>query len=292
MRVLMTADTVGGVWTYAVELARALTDRDCTIALVALGSPLRDDQRAAVENLPHVTTYELPGRLEWMNEPWHYVEASCRELRRIADDFAPDLIHANSYCHAAMEWEIPVLLVAHSCVVSWFAEVRGEEPGPEWNRYRRTVREALDAADLVVAPTAAMLLRLEQGYGPVRSTKVIPNGIGVSRDEAFDEATYSASKERAVFAAGRMWDEAKNLVAVARAADRIDAPLYCSVDPDVYRPLDRQPIYDLGYLGTYSVDRQPTLERSLIEPARSWPDGRFVVAGPQYPQDVDWPANV
>ena len=68
--------------------------------------------------------------------------------------------------------------------------------------------------------------------------------------------------------------------------------LYCSVDPDLYRPGDDRPSFDLGYLGTYSVDRQPKVEELLIEPARAWPDGSFVVAGPQYPDDIDWPMNV
>jgi len=68
--------------------------------------------------------------------------------------------------------------------------------------------------------------------------------------------------------------------------------LYCSVDPDAYPALDRPARYDLSYLGTYSPDRQPTLERLLIEPARRAPDLRFAVAGPQYPADIDWPANV
>lgn len=68
--------------------------------------------------------------------------------------------------------------------------------------------------------------------------------------------------------------------------------LYCSVDPDRYRPLDVEKRWDLSYLGTYSPDRQPTLERLLLEPARACPDLRFAVAGPQYPQDIEWPANV
>lgn len=82
--------------------------------------------------------------------------------------------------------------------------------------------------------------------------------------------------------------------------DRIEAdygspaarPLYCSVDPALYRPVETAPRWDLSYLGTYSPDRQPVLERLLIEPARRCPDRRFVVAGPQYPADIDWPANV
>lgn len=68
--------------------------------------------------------------------------------------------------------------------------------------------------------------------------------------------------------------------------------LYCSVDPEKYLPLDREKRWDLSYLGTYSPDRQPTLERLLIEPARRAPHLRFVVAGPQYPDDIQWPENV
>jgi spore maturation protein CgeB len=74
----------------------------------------------------------------------------------------------------------------------------------------------------------------------------------------------------------------------ARAA----LPFYCAVDADVYRPLPTTPDWELGYLGTYSPDRQPTLETLLIEPARRLPGRRFVVAGPGYPDDIDWPANV
>ena len=69
-------------------------------------------------------------------------------------------------------------------------------------------------------------------------------------------------------------------------------PFYCSVDPDLYFPERTAAAWDLGYLGTYSADRQPPLDRLGLEPARRWPEGRFVVAGPQYPADVLWPGNV
>ena len=68
--------------------------------------------------------------------------------------------------------------------------------------------------------------------------------------------------------------------------------LYCSVDPAAYPPLPRAKRWDLSYLGTYSPDRQPVLERLLLEPARRAPELRFVVAGPQYPAEISWPANV
>lgn len=83
---------------------------------------------------------------------------------------------------------------------------------------------------------------------------------------------------------------------LATLADRFGArrPLafHCAADADRYRPVDGPKRWDLGYLGTYSPDRQPVLERLLIEPARRLPNRRFVVAGPQYPAGIDWPANV
>lgn len=70
-------------------------------------------------------------------------------------------------------------------------------------------------------------------------------------------------------------------------------PLYCSFDPDAYFPdPSAEPVWDLGYLGTYSDDRQPGLECTLLAPASRWTVGRFVVAGPNYPDEVEWPANV
>lgn len=73
---------------------------------------------------------------------------------------------------------------------------------------------------------------------------------------------------------------------------RLALPLHCMVDETRYRPTGGPARWDLGYLGTYSPDRQPALERLLLEPARRLPGHRFVVAGPQYPADIDWPANV
>jgi spore maturation protein CgeB len=69
-------------------------------------------------------------------------------------------------------------------------------------------------------------------------------------------------------------------------------PMYCSVDPELYYPEPRRARWDMGYLGTYSTDRQPTVDRLLTEPAKRWPDGNFLVVGPQYPEGLTWPKNV
>ncbi len=81
-----------------------------------------------------------------------------------------------------------------------------------------------------------------------------------------------------------------------RLMDQYGSPaarvLYCSVDAEVYYPLGLPHRWDLSYLGTYSADRQPKLERLLLEPARRAPQLRFAVAGPQYPEGICWPDNV
>ena len=68
--------------------------------------------------------------------------------------------------------------------------------------------------------------------------------------------------------------------------------LYCSVDPELYYPEPTPIQWDLAYLGTYAADRQPALERLLLSVARKRPTGSFAVAGPQYPEEIDWPSNV
>lgn len=89
------------------------------------------------------------------------------------------------------------------------------------------------------------------------------------------------------FAGGRVLDQLER--AYNSPAAR---PLYCAVDPDLYYPERRDLQWDLGYMGTYSPDRQPGLERLLLEPARQLHDCHFVVAGPNFPQVESWPGNV
>lgn len=89
------------------------------------------------------------------------------------------------------------------------------------------------------------------------------------------------------FAGGPVLDRLEDDLGVQRAE-----AFYCSVDDGFYQPTGEAPMWDLGYLGTYSPDRQPVLERLLIEPARRLPQMRFVVAGPQYPPEIEWPDNV
>src|SRR4051812_23733955 len=203
MRILMTADAVGGVWTYAAELATALEARGDEVVRVALGPqapPPGDD------------VLHRPGLLEWQAEPWEDLDATGEWLLDLADEIRPDVVHLNSYALAALPWRRPVMVVAHSCVLSWHAHVRGAPAPPEWDRYRDAVRRGLLAADEVVAPTSAMLADLRRLYG------LAPDAGLVIHNAVAAPAEAPAAKEPFALAAGRLWDEAKGLDALDRAA--------------------------------------------------------------------------
>ena len=218
-KILLTADPVGGVWTYALELARALAPHGAEIALATMGDAVSAGQRAEVAALPNVQLHESRFQLEWMDEPWADVDRAGNWLLELAANFTPDVVHLNGFCHGALPWPAPVLVVAHSCVLSWWAAVRGEEAPPRYDEYRRRVRTGLLAADAIVAPTAAMLDALEDYYGPLPSGQVIHNAR-----EAHGFAP--ARKQLLIFSAGRVWDEAKNVGALDRVAPFVRWPVH------------------------------------------------------------------
>jgi len=106
-RVLMTADTVGGVWTYALELARALAPHGVEIHLATMGREPDEGQRAQAAALPNVRLHASDFRLEWMEEPWEDVARAGDWLLALERVLAPDLVHLNGYAHGAMPWRAP-----------------------------------------------------------------------------------------------------------------------------------------------------------------------------------------
>jgi glycosyltransferase involved in cell wall biosynthesis len=223
LHVLMTADAVGGVWTYAVTLAQALARTGIRVTLAVMGPPPSEAKRVEAAAIPGLALELGPFKLEWMDEPWAEVEAAGRWLLDLAHRTRPDLVHLNGYAHGALPWPAPALVVAHSCVLSWWAAVKGEVAPPAWDRYREVVRQGLLAADFVVAPTRAMLDALGTHYAVADATRVIPNGVALG-----DFAV--GGKEPFVLAAGRLWDEAKNLEALDRAAPAIRWPVRVAGD--------------------------------------------------------------
>ena len=214
----MTADNVGGVWTYSLDLATTLKDDGVEVHLAIMGPPLAQDARDELARRGLSWDFR-ESILEWMPEPWPDVAAAGRWLQDVAQAVEPDLVHLNDYAHAAIDWGVPVIVVAHSCVLSWWRAVKGcDAPPGGWDVYHSVVQAGLERADLVVAPTRAMRAALAAHYSFSTPTMVVPNGTLASADR-------NSAKEPFVVAVGRVWDEAKNITAVERGALRLPWPV-------------------------------------------------------------------
>ena len=215
----MTADTVGGVWTYALELAGVLSKQGVEVALATMGAPLTPQQWEAAKQISGLQVFESCFKLEWMEDPWDDVQQAGQWLLDLEERFQPDVVHLNGYTHGALPWKSPILVVGHSCVLSWWEAVKDEAAPSNWQRYQREVTQGLAAADLVVAPSAAMLASLKTHYGSSFQGRVIPNGR--------DSGLFSSSqKKEFVFTAGRLWDEAKNVAVLEQIAPQLIWSIY------------------------------------------------------------------
>ena len=228
MKVLMTADAVGGVWTYAIELCAALARHDVQVVLATLGPrPKRThcEQAAALRNVRLVSA---DYRLEWMSDSHQDVARSGEWLRRVAAQECVDLVHLNGYAHAALPWSQPTIVVAHSCVESWWQAVHGEPPPEEeWGLYRQRVIAGLASAHCVVAPTHAFLRTLCDLYGSRPNVRVIHNARSVERFTADHEH----ERLPIVLACGRLWDQAKRLRTLDAIATQLPWRVFIAGEP-------------------------------------------------------------
>lgn len=275
MNVLMTADAVGGVWTYALELCRALSVHGVDVALATMGPEPTEPQRAQAERLTNVTLHCTSYRLEWMDDPWDDVACAGAWLLAVAARERIDLVHLNGFAHAALPWRKPVLVVAHSCVYSWWHAVRGTEPpSSSWERYRHRVAAGLNRADVVVAPTRAFLHELHRHYEFDVPSRVISN----ARTAPLAAARVPA-KEPIIFASGRLWDDAKNLCALDLVAPRIAWPIFVAGDarsPDG-REARTDVLHCIGKRGDDEVAQWLARASIFVHPAHYEPFGLAVL---------------
>ena len=219
LHILMTADAAGGVWNYAMELARALQPHGVRITLATMGCAPSAGQRATVAQLGNLTLFVTDYALEWMSNPWDEVDAAGEWLLETEHRLQPDIVHLNGYALAALPWQAPAQVVAHSCVFSWWQAVKHGVPGADFAEYRTRVENGLNAANLVVAPSAAMLEALDEHYAFTGERRVIPN--------ARDAAHFVPRKKLPIIlSAGRVWDEAKNVKLLASIAPHLAWPVH------------------------------------------------------------------
>lgn len=217
--VLMTGDTVGGVWQYALELSKTLQQYEIEVHLATMGRPLSDSQWKESKKISALTIHESNFALEWMDEPWDEVDEAGQWLLELEQKTQPDLIHLNNYAHGNLSWGAPVLMVGHSCVLSWWQAVKGEPAPDEWDIYARRVRQGLQHADFVVGVSYHMLNQLDNYYGPFSNSGFIHNARSA-------EDYTPGDKKPLIISMGRLWDEAKNISELTEIADKLDWPAY------------------------------------------------------------------
>jgi glycosyltransferase involved in cell wall biosynthesis len=211
MRLLMTLDAVGGVWRYALDAAAALRERGVTCLLVGFGPPPDAARRDACAALPDVELIWTEQPLDWMVQDEAALEDVGDTLARLAAEWRADLLHLNLPSQAAeLATDRPVVVAAHSCVPTWWAQVRGTPLPPEWSWQLRRNRRGLHRADVVLVPTASHGEAAVDAYGRPDRLQVVLNT---------SSAPFSRQpKEPLVLAAGRWWDEAKNGAVLDAAA--------------------------------------------------------------------------
>ena len=211
MRLLMTTDTVGGVWTFTSELVTEFLARGHDVALVSFGRAPSSEHRSQVKTLtvrfPNFVFTASEAPLEWMPENRSAYTDGKLLLMELCRSFQPDALVLSQFCFGALPVDQPKLVIAHSDVLSWALAV-GKAPLADdaWLRtYCSLVQRGLDGADTVIAPTRAMLHDVRAHFGVPSHVAIIANGrtLPVRKDA-------SQRKLQAV-TAGRMWDEAKNL---------------------------------------------------------------------------------
>ncbi|TDK34608.1 glycosyltransferase [Rhizobium deserti] len=213
----MTIDAVGGVWRYAMDLAAGLREQGIVVVFAGLGPKPSAAQHQEAEALGRLCWLD-DAALDWMVEE----ESALANVGALLADMAAqenvDLLHLNLPSQAnGLDTALPVVVVSHSCVVTWFSGVR-KSPVPESWRWHFTInRNGFDRASVVVAPSRSHADMLENAYGKIDHLKVVHN--------ASRTPFSSGNKENLVLAAGRWWDDGKNGRVVDEAAERLHWPL-------------------------------------------------------------------
>lgn len=216
LRVLMTVDAVGGVWRYAVDLARALQPHGTQFLFAGFGPRPSATQMAEARRWCDVEWTGL--ELDWMAKRATDVATAPARIAAMAAAFGAGLVHANLPSQAAgLTGALPVVVVSHSCLPSWWRTMRGEPLPAEWRWHLEADRAGFDRADSVVAPSRAHADLIQQCHGPIERLAVVHNATSLAEDRS--------EKEPFVLATGRWWDEGKNGGVLDEAARSISWPV-------------------------------------------------------------------
>jgi glycosyltransferase involved in cell wall biosynthesis len=219
-RILMTLDAVGGVFRYAVDLARGLAAHGCAVSFVGQGPRPSPAQDAELRDIPDARLFWLDEPLDWMASGAAEIASVPARLADLAEAEQVDLLHLNLPSQAAgLSTSRPVVVVSHSCVVTWWDAVRAAPLPPDWAWHRAANRAGFDAADAVLAPSESHAAALERCYGRIDGLSVVRNGVRGEPGIAW------AEKKLHALAVGRWWDDGKNGAVLDAAAALLAQPV-------------------------------------------------------------------
>jgi glycogen synthase len=225
LHILVTTDTLSGVWTHTRELVTGLVSRGVRVTLVSFGEIPLPQETAWMDRLHGLQYRPTAFRLDWMQEGEIDLKDSAAYLTALAKELKPDLLHLHQMCYGNLRVDIPRLVFAHGDLVSWSKSVHGHEPkDSRWSRwYHDVIAEGLAKASVVVAPTVWMLDSIRASYGRPANDTVIYNG----RNPIFFNPYMS--KEETVLAVGRLWDAGKQVSLLTQHKHPVPV---CIVDSD------------------------------------------------------------
>jgi glycogen(starch) synthase len=207
VRVLVTADTFSGVWTYSRELVSGLVTQGAQVTLVSFGEIPLPHQTAWMDGLHGLEYHPTAFRLDWMQEGEQDFEAAQEYLCEVVKDTRPDFLHLNQLSFGALPVATPRVVVAHGDVITWWLSIHGHEPAAsawlDW--YRETMVASLRRADTVVTASRWMQEMLQLAYGSDFEAHLVPPGRNPIYFNPF------ITKEDSVLAIGRLWDTGKQV---------------------------------------------------------------------------------
>lgn len=276
-RILLTSDAVGGVWTHALDLTRGLAARGLAVTLAVLGPRPTPAQAAMAEAIPgaRLRLTDLP--LDWTGADAATLLEAGRTLAALAAEEQAELVHLNSPTLAAGgAFTMPLLVGCHSCVASWWDAMRGTPLPPDLAWQRDMVAAGYRAAGALVAPSAAFAQVTARLYGLPQPPRVVHNGRRA-------EPVPPAPRRDGILAAGRLWDEAKNIVLLDRIAPYLDGPI--QVAGPLAAPGGRQTalsnLRHLGLLSAAGMAEAFARAGIFVSPARYEPFGLTVLEAAQ-----------
>lgn len=224
-RILLTTDTVGGVWQYSLELARAYAERGLAVDLAVLGpvaAPGRLEEAAALSGV-EVLRADLP--LDWTAESPRALRAAADALAALAAERHARLVHLNcAGLGCAERWEVPLVATLHSCMATWWRAVKGRDPLPyDFSWRTELMAEALAKADAVIVPSGSFAVAAREVYREASPPAVVYNGRSAEGADGL-----AAERSAAVFTCGRLWDEAKNAAVLDAAARHTRTPIWAA----------------------------------------------------------------